>query len=570
MEDSPDSCSDIDIQSESEDYFSPDASSSDTSTADKPTLADDLYSFYISYNVPVAGMQFLLTALNKHCVSGVPPSLYKLRKTHKRIENDSEIQQIESGLYSYIGIKEHLSNYVSRRNMCDLHEVSVSMKVNIDGLPLYRSSSAAIWPIIISFENDLQPYPVALHFGKGKPSLDSYLSPFIDEVVELQNGIQVNDILVKISKVIFVCDAPARAHLQCIFGHTAKKGCSHCDAEGRYITDRIVFPSCTGNPREDGRYYRQEENNQIRLSPLTRIVGLKSSFPIDELHCVCLGVVRKMCHYLFSKKKKGSRSCRLKDHDVHSLSQDILQFRKCTPSEFQRQLRSIQTDLIHYKGTEFRSLLLYFGPFLFKKYLTKKAYDLLLLLHFAYYVFSSERFYEFYPQAHRCLEIFVNQFSTIFGEQSVSYNVHMLLHLHECVSEYGPLKNFSTFMFENFLGRLKRRIKVTRYTVSHVLRQMQNLQSLSSTASPHLRFSPRAPDNFAVIGDCIVKVCSVNGNIISGKALIFRDDLYTYPYNSKILGIGHYELSKRTISGEPNNKAIAFPVGEGFVILPLV
>ena len=568
---SADSCSEF-----SSDYFSPDEDDVDSdsaSTSDVPTLADDVYSFFSNFNVPVAGMKFLLTALNKHGISGVPKSLYRLRQVTNSRESKLTVQQLDSGLYSYIGIKDNLATHFSRvkivEEYCKESTVNiVNMRVNVDGLPLYRSSTVSIWPILVAFGSDRQCYPVALHFGRGKPTLDSFLDPFIQEVLMLRSdGLCIGNVQVKLGEVTFVCDAPARAHLQCILGHTAKKGCSHCDAEGRYISDRVVFPAVAGNPRTDEKYNRFEENNQVRLSPLTQIVGLKTNFPVDELHCICLGVVRKMFHFLFSKVKKST--CRLKDNDVQLLSEDILNFRKYTPAEFQRQVRSIKTDLMHFKGTEFRSFLLYFGPFLFKKYLSEKVYHLFILLHFSYYVFSSENYVNLHGHAHRCLEIFVKRFSDVFGEQSLSYNVHMLLHLHECVRRYGPLKSFSTFTFENYLGKLKRRVKVTRYAFSHILNQVRNVPC--SLQSSQLRFTTQPPNNFALFDGHVVKIDSVlNDGTVIGKTLTFRKDVYSYPYNSKQLRIGYYALSRKTVKGKPLNKAIAFPSDDEFVIFPLV
>jgi hypothetical protein len=35
-----------------------------------------------------------------------------------------------------------------------------------------------------------------------------------------------------------------------------------------------------------------------------------------------------------------------------------------------------------------------------------------------------------------------------------TYNVHLLLHAAECVSNWGPLSKYSTFQFENYNGIL--------------------------------------------------------------------------------------------------------------------
>ena len=195
-----------------------------------------------------------------------------------------------------------------------------------------------------------------------------------------------------------MCDAPAQAHLQCVLGHTAKKGCSYCDAEVRYLIDCIVFPVETGHHRSDEDYKNMSQNNQTKLSPLVSIVGLNTHFPVDELHCVCLGVFRRICFYLFSRVKNVKISGRVKGIQLSLLSEEIEHFRKFIPCEFQRKVRPI-SDLLHYKGTEYRTLLLYFAPFLFKKYLPNDVFDHLMCLHFSYYIFSSNEHSRYYDDA---------------------------------------------------------------------------------------------------------------------------------------------------------------------------
>ena len=45
----------------------------------------------------------------------------------------------------------------------------VALTVNIDGLPIHKSSSREFWPILCTFDN-CTPSIVALYFGRGKPS----------------------------------------------------------------------------------------------------------------------------------------------------------------------------------------------------------------------------------------------------------------------------------------------------------------------------------------------------------------------------------------------------------------
>lgn len=58
--------------------------------------------------------------------------------------------------------------------------------------------------------------------------------------------------------------------------------------------------------------------------------------------------------------------------------------------------------------------------------------------------------------AKELLIYFVQQFTTLYGEQYVTSNIHYLIHLNEEVKMYSPLDSYSTFDFENYMQVFKR------------------------------------------------------------------------------------------------------------------
>lgn len=79
------------------------------------------------------------------------------------------------------------------------------MKCNLDGVPVFKSSSQSIWPVFISISGT--PFGTSSHqnlflhsilFGKLKPRFDVYLEPFVDDmnalnkrgILWLENGFQ--------------------------------------------------------------------------------------------------------------------------------------------------------------------------------------------------------------------------------------------------------------------------------------------------------------------------------------------------------------------------------------------
>lgn len=58
-------------------------------------------------------------------------------------------------------------------------------------------------------------------------------------------------------------------------------------------------------------------------------------------------------------------------------------------------------------------------------------------------------------QAEEKLTRFVQDYQCYYGQTSMTMNVHSLLHLVDCVRNFGPMWTFSMFTFESYNGLLK-------------------------------------------------------------------------------------------------------------------
>ncbi|ELT99971.1 hypothetical protein CAPTEDRAFT_107368, partial [Capitella teleta] len=102
---------------------------------------------------------------------------------------------------------------------------------NVDGLPLFKSSSEQLWPILCQIINkSCKPFIVGLYSGKLKPSdPHEYLSQFVDELQPLfNNGFLFNGKTFGLVSAGFICDTPARAYLKQIKGHNGYSSCEKC------------------------------------------------------------------------------------------------------------------------------------------------------------------------------------------------------------------------------------------------------------------------------------------------------------------------------------------------------
>lgn len=102
------------------------------------------------------------------------------------------------------------------------------------------------------------------------------------------------------------------------------------------------------------------------------------SFPLDYMHLVCLGVMRKLIFvWLY-----GSLKTRLRHAAITQLSNMLTFISYYTPNEFGWEPRSL--DVVRkWKAAETRKFLLYTGTEILKKTLPKYLFEHFLLLHAA-------------------------------------------------------------------------------------------------------------------------------------------------------------------------------------------
>ena len=176
-------------------------------------------------------------------------------------------------------------------------------------------------------EFQFRPFVVGLFLSRQKPTpFEDFLHDFTKELrLLVKNGITYNGQLIEIVIHSFVCDAPARAAIKCIKGHSGYYSCERCSVKGYYI-DGSVSLICDGTEtaRTDSEFSRNvyvgrdDENyvlHQTSRSPLATYVPCASSFVLDAMHLVFLGVVKRMLEFW----KKGPDVCRISARQIETV-----------------------------------------------------------------------------------------------------------------------------------------------------------------------------------------------------------------------------------------------------------
>lgn len=462
----------------------------------------------------------------------------------------------------------------------------ISILINVDRIPLAKSSKTTFWPILGLIHGFVGPFPIGDYCGNGKPaSLDQFSKKFVREVVVLKyEGLTLNGVTIPVEIRGVVCDAPARSFVTGISGHTGKDACPKCRTVGKYYVipgekkGRIVFRDLNAPLRTHECFIQQRNPEHHVARSLFEDIGIDmvNDIPLDYMHLVCLAVVRKLLIHWFNRKTK----CILLSRDVlDEVSRRLISLRTCITSDFAR-LPRLLSELPHWKATEFRQFLFYTGPIALKDVLPKPLYQHFLILHVAVKLMSLQ------PHCYRksdyivhLLRTFVKDSSRLYGEHFVTYNVHCLIHLPYDVLRFGPLDNFSCFPFENFLQKIKRKVRISRNPLSSLVKRLaesRNTRKHHSAGSrsvelsmPHqeeplinncdqsnihqfkkfkLRnwtFTNRFPNNYAYLNDstvfCINNITESNNQIqLVGKRIESAlSPFYSYAFENagKLLNI---------------------------------
>lgn len=489
------------------------------------------------------------------------------------------------------------------------------MIVNIDGVPLYKSSNQQFWPILVKIpEIHDSPLIVSIFSGMKKPCINEFLEEFVNECLSLNDGFIHYDKNYKLVITHFICDLPALAFIKQIKGHSGYSSCHKCNVAGKYNGKHVCFEDANGTLRTNTSFrMKTDEDHHTGVSPLEKLpIDMVKCFAIDSMHLIYLGIVRKMINIWISGNNKLAKFSSIMTQDVSS---KLLNLKSYIPYEFIRKPRSL-SEIKYWKATEFRNFVLYFGIVVLKDCGNEILYNNFLLLHAIVFSLSrvnSATLHLECDYVETLIEAFLNHSRRLYGVDFFSLNVHMLNHLPDDCKMFGNIDGFSAFDFENTLGKIKNRIRsghlpleqicnsrnaISNYKTSHKLNDTYTLLEKPHCMGPlpadsllvktqfsrlHYRgllFSLKWGNNCFLNdkGDAFVIFNMFKDNrekpFLIVKRFIEIDDFYSYPFKSShccihLASVLASEFSILPVT-EICTKCLVLPYRCKFVLYPLL
>lgn len=420
------------------------------------------------------------------------------------------LNTIESNYFVYIPIKQQLmksiedhlpriKSYESDRDRnsedgiirdvydCILHrEVQAKYKsatvlplaINTDGASVHKCTHKSLWAIQI-YLNCLPPIlryipknilVCGLYYGTNHPNMRDFFFPMFHELESIydEGGLFIGNNGEKHNFIPLIlqccCDLPAKADVQGMINSNGYRSCGYCLHPGqsiksgsssfvRYVQQKI--PSALRTHQNMLQIYRKLKSDsvmgvkQISCMIAAKEFDLVNGFCIDYMHCVLLGVMKKLMDLWLDSANHASPYY-IKPQFQRTLNQRLM---KIKPNlNISRKPRPL-SDKSKYKANEYRNLLLYYLTYSLRGLLAKDYVDHFKLLSSSIYaMLRKEITLEEINDSEIKLHKFANDFEHLYGVDKVTPNIHLLRHIPNSVRFHGPLWAQSAFGFESNNG----------------------------------------------------------------------------------------------------------------------
>jgi len=223
------------------------------------TFKNDLATWAVQYRISHIALRALLQRLKQHsCFAKLLLDARSILKTPRK----QEIRIVLLGIYYHFGVLNSVLRILSLvKDDIDC----IKITVNVDGLPLTKSSQQQFWPILGSIIPYNNVFMIGIYHGNEKPiNVNDFLKDFVDEIKDMcENGINVNGRNIQCRLEALICDTPAKAFVLCVKGHAGYSSCTKCQTEGENIRNRLCFPQVDAPLRTDDNFINKIDENSI-------------------------------------------------------------------------------------------------------------------------------------------------------------------------------------------------------------------------------------------------------------------------------------------------------------------
>jgi len=340
-----------------------------------------------------------------------------------------------------------------------------------------------------------------------KLTLNPLLAPLVKELESLYYGWQLDvynssigraTVCIRACLASVICDLPAMRKLCGFLGHTARLGCSKCLKE--FPKDRFTdkqnysgFNVETWVPRTLDSHKRncdmlKDCTTKSDLQSKESEYGCRYSLLIDLplFDPIRFGVIDFMHNMLLGTPKHmfslWTMNNILSQHDLNRIQTACEKF--SIPHDTGRIPVKIGSNFAGFTADQWKMWTIVLSSVLLKGILPEQDYRCWILFVNACRILSSRIItVENINLGHRYLLLFCRQVENIYGWHVITPNIHLHLHLRDCMLDYGPVHSMWCFPFERFnkvLGSYHTNNKNIESQIMKKFLLQQRIKSLSN------------------------------------------------------------------------------------------
>lgn len=355
-----------------------------------------------------------------------------------------------------------------------------SFMLNIDWFQPYKHSLYSVgvmYMVIMNLPRELRfkeenVLLVGVIPGPNEPKLNinSYLQPLVTELNILwEDGIEVDSTIYKAALLCVGCDVPAARKVCGFTSHASCHGCSKCKkAFPGNVSEKMDFSgfeSCPPRTNQEHRSQAEDILNQTSQTDKqqkekeygTRFTELMM---LPYFNCVRFHIIDPM-HNLFTGTAKhlmkniwlNNTSPVIDKNQLINIQNKVDSV--CVPSSDGRLPKKIANSYGGFTADQWKSWTIIYSIFALWNILPQEHLEIWRSFVLASSLFCTPTITKTKAQlAHGYLLKFCTEFEKLYGKDKVTPNMHLHMHILDCIVDYGPVYSFWLFSFERYNGIL--------------------------------------------------------------------------------------------------------------------
>lgn len=435
------------------------------------------------------------------------------------------------------------------------------LMLNVDWFRVYKHSSYSVGVIYLVIQN----LPRKLRFkpenilivgtipGPREPkfTINTYLRPMVDELLDLWNGIQLESNksslgirTIRVALALISSDIPATRKVCGFYGFNALHGCSKCmkqfpkssfvDPPNFSGFQRDTWPARdlkihhakaleAKNARTNAAREKIQGELGIRYSELLRLpyLDIIRCHLIDPMHNLYLGTAKNVFSLWKANKILPEPLCATIQQKMDSI---------ITPSHLGRLPGKIATagGFSGFTAEQWMIWTIVYSPFALHEVLPPEHYEMWCLFSKSCSLLCRPFIHKTeLATADELMIEFCIRFERIFGEACVTPNMHLHGHLRKCIEDVGPVYSFWCFSFERYNGILESFKKNWNAPEIQIIEKFSMMQTLNATDTSNIPTQFKScldtiKQNYVMLGD--------TSNILDSQTLFqYEKNLFSLP-----------------------------------------